>query len=87
MSLINHVLTNQNSCFDGLPEPDLIGEEVPLNWIGENSTDNCDLVFKQLNRRRRETGQSSIGGSLRADVTHNPGAPVEEKWSISYPGC
>ncbi|MCY1457597.1 hypothetical protein D9M71_749050 [compost metagenome] len=52
--IIEHNLADDNSRLDGLAKADLVRKQITLGVIGQNASNNIDLVRLQFNRRRKQ---------------------------------
>ena len=48
---IYQALTDDEPCLDRLPEPNFVGQEVPLHRVRENPSSDADLMRMQVNGR------------------------------------
>jgi hypothetical protein len=80
--LIQQMLSNDYTGFDRLAQANFIGEQVPLDGVGQNSPHCRNLVFEKVHRCGRKPRESAEGSPLVGKVPHKPRASVEEERSV-----
>jgi hypothetical protein len=62
--VVEQELAEDDAGLDGLPEADLVAEEVALNGVFEHSADGLNLVGEQLDARGQEARHATGGRTL-----------------------
>ena len=63
--VVDELLTDDQSGFDGLPESDLVCQKIPLDRVGQHRQRRIDLVGVDFDRRRQHRGEARARLPLR----------------------
>src|SRR5579859_1981906 len=85
--LVNRVLSDQDTRLNRFAQSNFIGKQVSFDRISENTSDDCDLMLKQLNSRRSKTSKTSKRRALCTEVTNDPGSPIKKEGRIGDARC
>ena len=76
------MLAGDQSGFDRLTEPDLVGQQIALDRIGEDATDGSDLMGREIDTRRDERGHPLCRAPELQQRQHRRLAAVVEKLAL-----
>jgi hypothetical protein len=77
--VVDNVLSDENASFNSLAQPDLIGQQISLNGIVKNATNNIDLMLQEFNSGRRETARPPKPARCRARLSMIRARPSKKR--------